>query len=410
MPWWLFPILIALSVLSQGFFSGSELAVVKADKASLRQRAAAGSRFAKFTLKLINKPEWFFSTTIIGTNISNVLTTTLITFFIINTWDERFEFLAIFSIPVTLLFAEMLPKSLYLLHANRVAPMAGGLLWLISYLLSPLVFVLSILGKVLLSRFSVDEKTGLNRGDLDAMVKKSTSSLAMAKQESFIIRRIFNFSEKTVGDVMTPLVKIQALEENIKVDDALEAFAHEEYSKMPVFHNRIVNIIGYVNGLDLVDKPIDHPIKEYVQTVEYVPETKSLEDLFLTFKKLTSPLVIVVDEYGGTVGLITMEDILEELVGEIEDEYDIKDDLFKQIATNRAVVKTSLEIESLKEQLGIDIPFGDYKTLGGYLLSEFGKIPKVGDSTQSQGWTYIIRKSSPRAIEEVEIIGPMIKK
>ncbi len=401
----LFICLLLLSVFLQAFFTGSEIALVKANKRLLKIKASQGSAYAKRSLKLIQQPSWFFATTLLGQNICAIFTTTLITFYIMQHLGKDYEFFAILFIPITLLFAEILPKSLFLLHADKLAPTLGSILLFVSYILFVPVYLLSSLGKIFLSKIKDDHKDVPNREELDAIVENSESSQGLGGSERWIIRRIFDISEKTVQTVMTPQVKIQALEQNTRVAQALELFANEEFSKMPIFSERIFNITGYVVGFDILKADPEDPVYKYARNVEFIPESMALEDLILKLPTMSSQMMVVVDEYGGAVGIMTREDIFEELIGEIDDEYDIKDEACKRIAPNRFLVKASMEIASLQDQLGIDFPEGEFATLSGFLLDAFGKIPKVGDLISLDSYTYVIRKASPRHIEEVEIVG-----
>lgn len=402
---------IFISVLLQGFFSGSEFALVCSDKRTLRQRAEKGGRFSKRALRLIDKPEWFFSVTILCTNVCAIFTTTLSTFLILDQLGSDYEFLTILFIPMILLVSEILPKTIYQIYATQLAPYVGTILLFVSYLFYPFVYLLSVFGRFFLKRVGRGKNEVPSRQFLDTMIRENAErSIVEGEESSIIIQRIFDLTEKDVENMMVPLINVVAVKETATVEEALLLFEEEEFTRLPVYKDKIIHIVGYITVHELFNVSPYDSIAQHMKKIEYVPESMPSEDVFTRFKEHEIRIAAVVDEYGGAVGIITLEDILEEIVGEIEDEYDEEDALYRWISNTRLVVNASMEIEALQEQLKLDIPSGGYETLAGYLLSEFEKIPRVGESIQRNSMTFVIRRATPRMIEEVEIIGAFEKK
>jgi CBS domain containing-hemolysin-like protein len=176
------------------------------------------------------------------------------------------------------------------------------------------------------------------------------------------------------------------------------------HSRIPIYHERVDNITGILHAFDLLGAKPDDPIKNFSRTPFYVPEAKSVDELFDEMKKGPAGMAVVVDEYGGAVGVITLEDILEEVVGEIEDEYDKGIKLWRKISESEYLINPKIEIEKVNEELGLGIPEGEYDTLSGFVLSEVGSIPKVGEEVPFKNLRFIVTKASLRSVEEVKLI------
>jgi CBS domain containing-hemolysin-like protein len=173
------------------------------------------------------------------------------------------------------------------------------------------------------------------------------------------------------------------------------------FSKFTVYRDRIDNIIGVFKAFDILNESEEEGIKKYIKNAYYVPETKSIDELLVELEKNREGMGVVVDEYGGAVGIITIEDILEEIVGEIEDEYDVKEELYRKIGEKKYIVNVRMEVDKINEILDLNLPKGDYETLGGFILERMGKIPKVGEVLRYNNITFIIKKGTNRFISEV---------
>lgn len=196
-----------------------------------------------------------------------------------------------------------------------------------------------------------------------------------------MIDRILRFSKGSAREVMIPLIEVCALEERASVREAIRIICQEGYSRLPVYRERVDRMLGMVRGMDLleVNEP-DAPVSAYVRPVPLVPETMPPAELLVKLQREGEHMAMVVDEYGGVVGIITMEDLLEEIVGDIQDEYDLEEPEIRWMALNQVLVSARVGIDFLNERLGLDLPKEDYETLGGLLLKAFRRIPGRGDS------------------------------
>lgn len=227
------------------------------------------------------------------------------------------------------------------------------------------------------------------------------------REERRMIEKVLRLSDVRVKEIMIPLIEVCAVEENTPLEKVMELINEEGYSRIPVYRERVDQLVGVVRAKDLLGvSALSEPAASYVLPVPFVPEGMPLDELLVKLQTQGQHLAIVVDEYGGAVGLVTMEDLIEEIVGEIEDEYDVEEPKWKWIGSHQLLVSARTEIEELNEKLGLDVPKGDYETLGGFLLDAFRRIPSKGDSLVLGGVRFTVHRASERTIEEVMITLP----
>ena len=226
-----------------------------------------------------------------------------------------------------------------------------------------------------------------------------------------MIDRILKLSEVKVREIMIPLIEVCAVEERTPVGKVVEVINEEGYSRIPVYRERIDQVVGMVRAKDLLGvSDLSEPASNHLLPVPFVPESMPVDELLLKLKSQGQHLAMVVDEYGGAVGLVTMEDLIEEIIGEIQDEYDVEEPQFKWLASHQVLVSARTEIEDLNEKLGFAVPKGDYETLGGFLLDAFRRIPSKGDSLVLGEVRFTVHRVSDRTIEEVMITLPRKEK
>ncbi len=412
--------LIVVCLCLEGIFSGGELALVASDINRIRQKARTGSRSATLTLKLLNEPEWFIATTLTGTNICVITSTVIATSMFISTFGAgRGEFIsAIIMIPLVLVVGEIVPKSIFQQHAEFVAVRVSWFIWITSWVLYPVVFIISKIAKGAVY-ISTGEKENIRspyitRDGLKFLLRKERDESDIRSSEKEMIRRILGFSEVTVGQIMVPLSNAAVLQENSTLGEAAVLTEEKGFSRIPVYRDRIDNITGILHCFDLL-KTL-HGQAEFTEndkitsclrpTVFYVPETKSAGELFFELQRSGEHMAIVVDEYGGAVGIVTIEDILEEIVGEIEDEYDKEEKLYKKVGPGRYLFDARIKIDRLREIILLEIPEGDYETLGGFLLNRMGKIPKRSEALRFKNVLFVIEDTDMKSIKEVLVILP----
>jgi CBS domain containing-hemolysin-like protein len=219
-----------------------------------------------------------------------------------------------------------------------------------------------------------------------------------------MIDRLFDFSHTTVKEAMIPLIEIAAVKDTATVQEVIALIGTKGHSRVPVYRERIDNMVGVINSFDLLgNSSNEQALASLMRAVPFVPEVKPIDDLLIEMQKQGNHLAIVVDEYGGTVGIITIEDILEEIVGEIQDEYDRGQRLYRKTGKNKYVVNSRMEIDQIRELLSLTLAEGGYETLGGFLLEQFGHIPQPGEVFKYHNMTFTVLSSDERSIGNVRI-------
>jgi len=401
-------ILILIFLLMEAFFSGSEIGVVSADQIKLRHAAAKGSRGAKLALKMLKKPEWLLSTTLVGTNIAVVSNTTITTALMMALFGAQNGWLAVVLVtPLIWVFGEIVPKSIFQQRANEITPRAIFLLRLASYVFFPILVVFTLITRLITWIFGQQIQNPFTlREEILTMLQMPATEGDIQPVEKTMIRRIFSFSETTAYEVMIPLIDVVAIEQSAACGEAVQLARKKAHIRLPVYDQRIDKVVGVLNALELLDAEPHQAIKPYIREVRYVPSSKNINELLLDLRKDGDSVAVVVDEFGGAEGLITMEDIMEEVVEEMEDEYDIGNkpvQWIRKISKKEYIVSARIEVDSLEEELGIQLPKGKYATLAGFLLEKAGEIPASGTTIKAKGITFTIERSTPQAIQEVRV-------
>jgi CBS domain containing-hemolysin-like protein len=391
-------IVMIMLLIFEAFFSGSEIAILAVDKIKVKYMAESGSKRAKLIDNILKTPEKILGTVNIGTNLSIITNTTLATSIILSIFPDKGDLLTtLIMTPIILIFGEIIPKSIAQNKAQYISLKVIPFLWIFYYIFSPIIFLITSIYKFI--KKDRDIVPFMTKEELSLLLRTRGRSIDLSEKN--MINRIFDFSEKTVKEVMIPLIEVQAISEDAKISNAIDMINNTGFSKFPVYRDRIDNIIGVLKAFDILNESEEEGIKKYIKNAYYVPETKSIDELLVELEKNREGMGVVVDEYGGAVGIITIEDILEEIVGEIEDEYDVKEELYRKIGEKKYIVNVRMEVDKINEILDLNLPKGDYETLGGFILERMGKIPKVGEVLRYNNITFIIKKGTNRFISEV---------
>ena len=400
---------ILFFLLMEGFFSGSEMAIVNCDKLRIRSQASEGIRGAKLIQEMLERPEWLLGTTLIGTNLAAVTNTILVTLLLIDSLGHEGTFYAVLIVsPLALFFGEILPKSFFQQKADVLAPLVIYPLWVCSRLFTPLLWLITALPRVLARKgLAAYETTGglPRRDDLRLLLEMPRGGSDILAEERKMVDRLMDLSDSKVHEVMVPLVEVVAVPETASWEHAARCIVEKGHSRMPVFRDRIVHIVGILEHFDLLLPAGDRAggIAPMIRPAFYVPETKPVHELLLYMKKTGDRMAIAVDEYGGATGIITLEDILEEIVGEIDDEYDPSRFLYRKIGPSSYLVDARIEVDQFNERFALDLPEGDYETLGGFLMTRMGRILKEGEVLRLQNMALTVEKASQRRVQTVRL-------
>jgi len=400
-----------ICLLMEAFFSGSEIGVVSSDRVKLRHDAAKGSRGAKLALDMLNKPEWLLSTTLVGTNISVVTNTTMATALMIQLFGEGSSWLAVLLVaPLIWVFGEIVPKSVFQQRADAITPKVIFLLKFCSYLFFPILIVFSVLTR-LIAKMLGDKTHEHNpftlREEIFALMQMSSDDGGdIDPKEKGMIRRLFDFEETSARNVMMPLIDVVGIEQGATCGEAMHLAREMAHKRMPVYAQRVDRIVGVLDALELLGVESDEPITSFIHPVDYVPGSKSIQALLMDMQRDRQLLSVVVDEFGGAEGIVTVEDIIEEIVEDIADEYDTQEtptQWVRKLDDQDYLVSARIDPDSLAEELGIKLPEGQYSSLAGFLLERVRDAPVAGAVINYKKLTFIIQRGSARAIEEVRV-------
>ena len=399
-------------LLLEGFFSGSEIALLSADKLALKRSARHGHRGATLALELSSQPERVLSTTLLMTSLCVITISAIIELYFFGNGYRNADLLAVLvTSPLIVILGELVPKTIYQRQATRISAWVAYPISFTYWIFFPITrFLSSYVTRLSRLMGPVEEllagKKKNTREDLRSMLSYTRKESEIKASEKRIIKRIFDFKDSEAKHALIPLVKVDAIEESSTIQEALEKFEQHRHSRMPVYSERIDNIVGVLEISDLfASNDIQLPLRNYISPAHYVAETQSLDDLLLEMRTDNNEMVVVVDEHGGAVGVITFEDIVEEIVGEISDEYDADSRLFKVLDEDKWLIQARMEITELNEELKLDLPDGDYETLSGFLLQQFGRIPESRNelffNTSSGQIKFTVQNATQRHIESV---------
>jgi CBS domain containing-hemolysin-like protein len=405
-------LLIALGFIMAAFFSGAETALVSINWIRLDHWLEKGRGSAKVLERFVADPHRMLGTTLVGTNIAVVMTSSLVSWRLSGVFpDWSGGLVGLVSIlivtPALLVFGEVIPKVIGRRHSDAITLKVVHPLRMFYYLLSPLILVTTGMAGLLLRPFGIRAQEWRSRLTKDQLRLLLTSegerAGAVDEQETRLISGIFEFGLTTIGEVMVPRTDIVGVSPDSTVGEAVELVRAHGYSRLPVLSPDRDHIEGMVHSRDLLGMPRDGGIADLVRAVPYMPETKTCDDLFRELQARRQHMVAVADEHGSLAGIVTLEDLLEELVGEIEDEYDVRQSLIQKIDDDLFMVDGRTEIDALEDALGVDLPEGDYNTAAGFVIKMLGKIPEQGDEAVVGGLEFRVISATPTRVGKIRV-------
>jgi CBS domain containing-hemolysin-like protein len=416
----LLPLLIGgLCLLLEAFFSSAEIAIVSADRAHIRRLAEGGHRGARYVEDFLIAPHRLLSTTLLGTQLSLVTSTVVITLWLYRVAHDRAELYLLLGLtPVVVICGEIVPKAIVRHHANTLAPLMAVGLRAAMRVLSPLVSLLSHASAVVARRMGIDVHRKLvTREELEAMIAARPAGAVVpgpagepappsdvTEGERSMISRIFEFSAVEVHSLMVPLSDVTALPETASADVMAREIAEKKYSRVPIYRERVDQIIGVVHAFDVLKAGKGATAGALMRPPVFVPESHKAVDLLARLQRTRQGMAVVVDEYGGAVGVVTVEDILEEIVGEIDDEYDVGPPAIRREADGSYRVQARTPISQINRELSVQLPESDdYETLAGLLLDRLKHIPRIGEVLRVGGVQITVTTATDRRIEEATL-------
>lgn len=396
-------ILLALIIFS-AFFSASEMAFVVSNKIKIEVRARKKNIAAQNAQYFVANPQNFFSSILIGNNIVNIAFASF-SAIVLASWFGMGEFsILVISTIIILLLGELIPKYLAGELADRVILIAAIPLRLLSFVLYPFVKVVASFSSFLTQSKNVTEESInylFSKEDIESLVKESHDAGVVNKKESDIISRVLALGDQRVYEAMRPRTEIVGIEAGSSVDEALTVFIDSGYSKLPVYEESLDNIKGVIFAYDIFKMP--QKLSDIMREILFVPDTKKSFELLNEFLARRISIAVVIDEFGGTAGIVTMEDIMEELFGEIRDEYDVEENICRKTAPGTYLISGKVEIDFINEKYNLNIPIGDYETIGGYITYRMGRIPMQGEAVTIDNFTILIARASNMKIDLVRL-------
>ena len=426
-------LVLVILILLNAYFAATEIAFISLNDTKIERDAKEGNKKAKQILKMLKSPSKFLATIQIGITFAGFLSSAFASDAfadklapVLNEWMpfisvEIWNGIAIVIITIilsffTLVFGELVPKRLAMKYYEKVAYGTIGVIRAISIITAPFVKLLTFSTNMVSKIFGVGEaeEEVVTEEEIKMMIDQGEEKGTIEKGERQLLNNVFEFNDIIVSEVMTPRTAIYAIDINDNVKELLDEMDEFKYSRIPVYEESIDDIKGILFIKDIIKplknkEPID--IKKIMREPYFVPESKDIDELFKEMQQNKVQMAIAIDEYGGTAGLITMEDIIEELVGNILDEYDEEDPDIKKIDDNTFILSGTLTSYEIKKLFNVEIPEGDYETLSGYLLDRLGRIPDENEHPviEDDNLTYKVEEMEDKRIKYVKVCKNMNK-
>ena len=405
------PWIAVLCLMATMFFSAAEMAFIAANRLRLRHMAEEGSKIAARYLEAFSRPERILSTAMMGVTISHIVASSITTVVLLPKFGGWAWLVATAVItPLMLVFGEIIPKAFAREWATSlILRLFRPLRWA-SALLVPFVFTANLIVSSVLRLFGgprADTRHFVSREELKALLAMEPGEAEVTTQEAEMIDKIFDLGDTTVREIMVPLVEVAMLPETATTDDAIALVQRRGFSRIPIYRQRETNIVGVVGAMDILARGGEVArLTDLMRPPVYVPETKRIDDLLREMQHARNHMAVVVDEYGGSTGVVTLEDILEEIVGEIHDEHDRAPASVERLPDGSFLVAARTNLEELNEALDWTLPKRDYETVAGLVLSTLHRIPRRGEDFQVDGYTITVLEADERHVTAVKITPP----
>ena len=419
-------IILIILIFINAFFASTEMAFISLNDNKIKIMAKEKNKKAMRIQKMLENPSKFLATIQIGITLAGFLSSAfaadtfadklapllnnLMPFISVIAWQNiSIVIITIILSYFTLVFGELVPKRLAMKYSEKIAFTACGIIKILSVLAAPFVSFLTFSTNTISKLFGVtgEEQETVTEEEIKMLINEGKENGTIEEEETEMINNVFEFNDKIVSEIMVPRTEIFALDMNLSISEVIDELSEDKrYSRIPVYDETIDEIKGivYVKDILLSQKNKNVKIKTIMKEPYFVPENKLVNELFEDLRKNKKQIAIVVDEYGGTAGMVTMEDILEEIVGEIYDEYDKVQVKYRKIDENTYLIEGNVAIYDVEKILGIEIIEGEYDTLAGYLIEKLGRIPKDNEKPviETKDATYKIEKVKDKKIIEVK--------
>lgn len=402
-------IVIGLLGLS-AFFSSAETAMMAVNKIRVRNLADAGLSSAEILVKILDNQSKMLSAILIGNNIINISASSIMTVAVTNTFGNAYVGVATGILTLlVLLFGEITPKTAATLYSESLALKFAKPIYLIMQVLTPVIFIVDKLSLGILRLLHIDpnkKQDAITEEELRTIVEVSHEEGVIESDEKKMIYNVFDFGDSVARDIMIPRIDMTFIDVDATYEDVLEVFRQEKYTRYPVYEGTTDNVIGIVNIKDLIlfEHGVKFDLRDYLRDPLYTYEFKKTTELMMELRKTMNTIAIVLDEYGATAGLITMEDMLEEIVGEIRDEYDEdEEDLVKKLNAREYAVDAAMKLDDLNDQIGLHLQSEDYDSIGGFVIGLLDHLPEEGEEVTFENLRLMVEKVDRNRMEMIHI-------
>ncbi|MFR2839981.1 MAG: HlyC/CorC family transporter [Zhenhengia sp.] len=404
-------VVLVILLMGSAFFSASETALMSISKIDARHMVDQNIKNAKIVSKLVEDPNKLLGAILVGNNIVNIGASSLATVVATDIFESAGPGIAtgIMTLLV-LIFGEITPKSLSTQKSQEVACFVARPISLVVLILTPVVKVLMFISNLMIRLFGgkIDtSKPFITTDELKTIVTVSHEEGVLEEEEKEMIYNVFGFGDSYTKDVMIPRTDMIAVDVNATYDEIIELYKQEQFSRMPVYQESHDNIIGVIYMKDLLLKqfdPKDFVISDFLRDVYFVHEFKRIDELFKEMRSKKIGMAIVVDEYGGTSGIVTLEDLIEEIVGDIDDEYDMTEDSFVKIADQEYLVDGSFRISDFNDELNLDISSNEFDSIGGFIIGLLDRFPDEGEVVVYDDITFKVEETMNNRINKLRIL------
>ena len=409
-------IILAVLILFSALFSSAETSLTTSNKLKIQSLADQGSKRARILLKISEDSGKMLSAILIGNNLVNNAATALTTSLIIQLFGNSAVGIATGVITLLILiFGEISPKTLATIHSEKMALLYAPLIHFLMKIFTPVIFIVNKLsmGVLFLLRVNPDQKVNtMTEHELRTIVDVSHEDGVIESEEKEMIYNVFDMGDAKAKDIMVPRVHVTFADINSTYDELIEIFREDKFTRLPIYEETTDNVVGTINMKDLLlynynDKKEFH-VRDILREAYFTYEYKSISELLVEMRQASINIAIVLDEYGETAGLITLEDLLEEIVGEIHDEYDENEEEFvRQINDREYIIEGSMNLDDLNDSLGLNLSSEDYDSLGGFIIEHLDRLPEQGDElTTDDGIRLVVEALQKNRVESVHLYIP----
>ena len=410
-------VIVIILLSASAFFSSAETALMTSNKLKMRNLADNGNKRAAKVLKVTENTDKMLSAILIGNNIVNLTASSISTALTLKIFGSKLVGIATGILTfLILVFGEITPKNVASKNAENMALAYIGVISFLVTLLTPVIFIVNTVAKFVISIFNKngDDNNAVTEEELRAMVEYSHEEGIIENEEKKMIVNVVDFGDTVAGDIMVPRVDMVMVDEKSSYEEILQVFREERYTRIPVYEETPDNVIGILNVKDflLIEDKENFVMKELLREPLYTYEYKKTSALMMDMRKTGANIVIVLDEYGITAGLITLEDMLEEIVGEIRDEFDAdEDEGITKVSDLEYLIDGSTNLDDINDRIGLSLSSEEYESIGGLIMEKLGRLPVEGEIINFDNIVLTVKKMDHARIEKVclKLKQPVVK-